>query len=122
MKSIIVMISVALLALAGCLARPAEGLPGAVSDKFAELGSKYSDGLGAILNNCTRSGETAYVVVGSGGFSGVTYIYDSSGKLLQQYDWDDMVGPGETPPPFDSSVYECTVMKESKPIAPTPLP
>ncbi|MCI0564143.1 MAG: hypothetical protein MN733_37185 [Nitrososphaera sp.] len=103
-----------LFILAGCISAPAQGLPKAVGDKYAELGSKYAAGLGAILNNCTKNGQPAYIVVGSGGFSGETFIYDGGGKLVQQFEWDDMVEPGETLPPFDSEQYKCTVLNESK--------
>jgi hypothetical protein len=114
MRSIFALAILGLL-VAGCASAPPEGVPKSVIEKYDELRSKYSEGLGAILNNCTRVGAKTYIVVGSGGFSGVTYIYDGSGALLQHYDWDDMVEPGETPPPFDSSLYKCAIINESKP-------
>jgi hypothetical protein len=121
MRTIIALFSVALIALFGCAGQPPGGLPNAVGDRYAELSSEYADGLGAILSNCTKNGERAYIVVGSAGFSGETFIYDAYGVLVRQYDWDDMVEPGETPPPYDGSVYECVVIDESKP-PPPPTP
>ncbi|MEW6721900.1 MAG: hypothetical protein AB1324_01420 [Candidatus Micrarchaeota archaeon] len=110
-----------LLALFGCAGSGTEGgVPRAASDKYSELSGEYSGGLGAVLSNCTKNGQNVFIVFGSGGFSGVTYIYDSQGRLLQQYDWDDMVEPGETPPPYDSSAYECAILNRSKPVAPPP--
>ena len=113
MKSLFALPLLALILIAGC-AQPSGGIPGPVTDKYDELALEYSEGLGAILNDCMKGSQKHYIVVGSGGFSGVTFIYDAQGKLLQNYSWDDMVEPGETPPPFDSEEYTCKVVRESK--------
>ncbi len=111
MKAIFAL-SLALLAFAGCAQQ--EGVPKSVLDRYDSLSAEYSSGLGATLSGCTEGGQGRYVVVGSGGLSGVTYIYDGAGALISQYPWDDMVEPGETPPPYDAGKYECTLMRQSK--------
>ncbi|HSB46657.1 MAG TPA: hypothetical protein VLD37_01485 [Candidatus Bilamarchaeum sp.] len=111
---LIVLLALLGLFLAGCAGAPEGGVPKAAASKYAELSSKYSGGLGATLSNCMKGAARAYIVVGSGGFSGETFIYDAQGTLARSYSWDDMVEPGETPPPFDSSEYDCTVVNESK--------
>ncbi|MEW6036440.1 MAG: hypothetical protein AB1529_07555 [Candidatus Micrarchaeota archaeon] len=108
----IAILAIALAVMAGCTQQ--EGVPKSVLDRYDSLSAEYSSGLGATLSGCTEGGQGRYVVVGSGGFSGVTYIYDGAGTLISQYSWDDMVEPGETPPPYDADKYECTLMRQSK--------
>lgn len=114
MKPIYTLPFMALMLLAGC-AQSGGGVPKAAEDKYAGLSSKYSGGLGATLSNCTKGGDTIFMVVGSGGLSGETYHYGASGKLLASYNWDDMVEPGEPEPPVYPEGYTCVAMRESKP-------
>lgn len=115
MKLVYLMPLLALMLFAGCAQQGGSGVPKSANDKYAELSTKYSGGLGATLSNCTKGGDTIYLVMGSGGFSGETYHYDSTGKLLASYNWDDMVEPGEPEPPVRPEGYTCVTLKESKP-------
>ena len=92
-------------------------IPQSVETKYQEFANTYRNSFGATLKFCKKSGaQSIYLVEGSGGFSGASYYYDVNGKELGRWEWDDMITPGETPPPASVYVssYSCTVLKKSK--------
>jgi len=91
-------------------------IPKNVIEKYQELEKIYGQSLGATLSYCIKESESIYDVSGSGGFSAVSFYFDTNGKQLAEYRRGDVIIPGkELPkPPINILEYECTVLKESK--------
>ena len=86
-------------------------IPQPVLTKYVEMGEQYNNSLGANLQFCEVGDRNLFVVIGSGGFSGINYYYDANGNLLSSYVWDDMIEPNEPQPPFDIDYSKCRVLK-----------
>ncbi|MCP6719815.1 MAG: cohesin domain-containing protein [Patescibacteria group bacterium] len=91
-------------------------IPKNVIEKYQELEKIYEQSLGATLSYCTKGSESIYDVSGNGGFSAVSFYFDTNGNQLAEYRRGDVIIPGkELPkPPINILEYECTVLKESK--------
>jgi len=85
-------------------------IPPAVLQKYEEISLLYQDSMGATLSLCENGPEARYAVSGSSGFYGTNVYYDMEGRILGQYDWDDIIEPNELPPPVDLSDYNCIAL------------
>ena len=85
-------------------------IPLAVEQKFEDVISTYS--LGGRLSFCRLGDEGFYLVSGSSGYSGMLYYFSYMGADLGIFGWDDIIEPGEPKPPFDTTKYPCTTIKE----------
>ena len=98
-------------------------IPKNVIEKYQELEKIYEQSLGATLSYCTKGSESIYDVSGSGGFSAVSFYFDTNGKQLAKYERGDIIIPGEKRiPPINILEYECTMLKESEKLNPTSAP
>src|SRR3989338_3035127 len=122
-KILIAMVLVSLFLLVGCTQTSfkagenktiiKEGnnrtIPLGVLNRYYELSEQYKYSLGATLQSCPAQDKNLFVVIGSGGFSGITYYYDLEGNILGSYEWDDMVEHDEPAPPFEIDYTKCII-------------
>src|SRR3989344_5429343 len=89
--------------------------PQEVLNKYEELDIQYKNSIGVFLESCNLGERRIFIVIGSGGFSGVNYYYDIEGKNLGTYVWDDIVEPNEPGPPFNLYIGDtrCNTLKQS---------
>jgi len=82
-------------------------------EQYSALDAKYSQSVGARYEECRMGDQTLIVVSGNGGTSGELHYYDSSGKKVGEYYWDDVRVPGEPEPPFSFDAQTCVVLRRS---------
>jgi len=88
-------------------------IPSPILKKYAQMEREYNESMGAHLRRCVHADTTVYLVIGSGGYSGITYYYDKNGEKIGSYSWDDVVWPNEPKPPVDLDAYVCTNLRQS---------
>lgn len=69
-----------------------EGVPSSVVRKLDALNRATNDKGSLVV--CKRGAELVYSVSFNGGFSGVEYIYDRKGSLIQEDQWTDEISSG----------------------------
>jgi len=66
-------------------------IPQNVSEKYVELSDTYKGSLGTTLSKCIKSDEIVFQVLGSGGYTGISYYYTKKGSLIGAIPWSDNI-------------------------------
>ncbi len=90
-------------------------IPQSVLEKYEELEKIYKVSLGARINYCVKDGKVAYVVSGSGGYTGKSFYYAKSGNELGSSYFTDAIDLSKPrpKPPINIQEYTCKTLKES---------